>query len=123
MICYDLRFPVWARNKVIGDEFSYDIMLYVASWPQARISIWDALLKSRAIENLSYTVGVNRVGSDENDINYNGHSSVYGPWGETLLFADDKEEITLVELSYQKLQSSRSRFPAYQDADKFSIDN
>ena len=76
LICYDLRFPVWSRNEQLEDGMDYDLLLYVANWPAARISAWDTLLQARAIENLSYVVGVNRVGEDENGKTYNGHSLI-----------------------------------------------
>ncbi|MCL4151052.1 UNVERIFIED_CONTAM: hypothetical protein GTU68_054534, partial [Idotea baltica] len=79
MICYDLRFPVWSRNRN-----EYDVLIYVANWPKPRILAWDTLLKARAIENMSYCVGVNRIGQDINGYEYIGHSAVYGPLGEEL---------------------------------------
>jgi omega-amidase len=85
MICYDLRFPVWSRNRwdASAKKLNYDLMIYVANWPMIRINAWDTLLRARAIENLSYVVGVNRIGIDGNDIEYNGHSSVISPKGDT----------------------------------------
>ena len=118
MVCYDLRFPVWARNR----NLEYDLLLYVANWPAARVNAWDALLKVRAIENVSYTAGLNRVAKDGNGIEYNGHSGIYSPKGETLAFLE-KEEIVTVALSRHELDSFREKFPAHLDADDFQIIN
>jgi len=116
MICYDLRFPVWARNT----NLEYDLLLYVANWPAVRVSAWDALLKARAIENLSYCAGLNRVGEDGNEVIYNGHSAVYGPKGEELVFAK-AEETRIVELKKHLLDQYRKKFPAQLDADAFKL--
>ncbi len=116
LICYDLRFPVWSRNR----NLEYDLLLYVANWPAARVNAWDALLKARAIENVSYSVGLNRVGNDGNDIPYNGHSGAYSPKGETLAFSD-KEQIITISLNGSELQRFREKFPAQLDADDFEI--
>lgn len=121
LICYDLRFPVWARNKVDGDVMAYDLLIFVANWPQARISAWDTLLKARAIENSSYTIGVNRTGKDEKEIVYNGHSGVYGPRGDQLYFADSKESVDTITLSYDTLVEYRKKFPSHLDAESFDI--
>src|SRR5690554_1209681 len=121
-ICYDLRFPVWSRNlpDAEGDEL-YDLVFYVASWPASRISAWDILLKARAVENLSYAIGVNRTGIDGNDIAYNGHSAVYDFKGQSLAFSQDKEDILYAELDYGKLRDFRGKFPAWKDADGFQL--
>ena len=116
MVCYDLRFPVWSRNV----NLQYDALLYVANWPAVRINAWDTLLEARAIENVSYTVGLNRVGKDGAGIDYNGHSAVYSAKGEQLVFSE-REEIIYVELSAEQLQSFREKFPAQLDADDFEI--
>ena len=97
-ICYDLRFPVWTRNRVEDDKLEYDLLFYIASWPSPRISAWDVLLKARAVENLSYCIGVNRIGQDGNGIPYSGHSAVYDFKGETLIFSENKEDILFIEL-------------------------
>ncbi|SFU58286.1 Predicted amidohydrolase [Pustulibacterium marinum] len=115
LICYDLRFPVWARNTK-----EYDVLLYVANWPQKRIQAWDALLKARAIENMSYVVGVNRVGKDGNQIPYNGHSAIYNELGEQLIFSE-KEEILMYTLEKSTLEASRNHFKFLDDQDDFSI--
>ncbi|MCK6616037.1 MAG: amidohydrolase [Cyclobacteriaceae bacterium] len=123
LVCYDLRFPVWSRNgydKAAG-RLDYDVLVYVANWPSARVEAWDALLKARAIENLCYTVGVNRTGDDGNGIPYNGHSASYSPKGETLFFETEKEVIKTIELDFDMLQSYREKFPAWRDADEFEV--
>ena len=120
-ICYDLRFPVWVRNRWTEGNAAYDLLFYVASWPAARISAWDALLPARAIENLSYTFGVNRVGIDGNQIAYNGHSAAYDFKGETLVNLEEQEQIQVITLNYTALEEYRSKFPAWKDADNFTI--
>ncbi len=121
LVCYDLRFPVWSRNTQEADGMAYDLVLYVANWPAARVNAWDVLLKARAVENLSYSAGVNRVGVDGNEVLFNGHSGVYNFKGETVYFADDKECIETVTLSWDNLANGRAKFPAYLDADDFII--
>ena len=117
-VCYDLRFPVWSRNQ----NLEYDIAIYIASWPTPRIKVWDILLKSRALENLCYTIGVNRVGSDPS-IDYNGHSCVTDYLGNTIAQAKDNEqEYIIVEINKDSLDKFRSKFPAHLDADKFAIE-
>jgi predicted amidohydrolase len=119
-VCYDLRFPVWCRRT---PNFDYDLALFVANWPQARIDVWDTLLKARAIENQAYVCGVNRLGTDTAMIDYNGHSAVYSPRGKQLLFMDDTEinesQTTSIDLS--ELQTFRHKFPVWQDADPFQL--
>ncbi|HLT07457.1 MAG TPA: amidohydrolase [Cyclobacteriaceae bacterium] len=121
-VCYDLRFPVWARNTCDEEgKGLYDLVFYIASWPAPRIGAWDILLKARAVENLAFCVGVNRVGDDGNGIPHNGHSAAYDYKGQTLAFAEDREEIMVVELDYKALQAYRDKFPAWKDADSFQI--
>lgn len=115
LICYDLRFPVWSRNRN-----DYDLALYVANWPSGRSLHWNRLLQARAIENLSYILGVNRVGMDEAGQHYAGDSSVYGPAGELIATSQETELIT-VELYAEKLIEYRTRFPAHLDADEFIL--
>jgi len=122
-ICYDLRFPVWARNAMTNNELDYDLILFVANWPAARISAWDTLLKARAIENLSYCIGVNRVGSDGKGIIYNGHSACYSYLGESLVSLEESEAVRTVKISKNKLLAYRNKFPVFKDADKFTIDS
>jgi predicted amidohydrolase len=124
LICYDLRFPVWSRNTwdPVAKRPSYDVAVYVANWPTARVEAWDTLLRARAIENLSYVIGVNRVGQDGNGIEYNGHSSVISPRGETIFTNEGAEMVHTLELSANSLQAFRDRFPAYLDADEFTVE-
>ncbi|MTI31644.1 amidohydrolase [Xanthovirga aplysinae] len=123
LVCYDLRFPVWSRNLVPeGEEdLPYHILLYVANWPAARIQAWDVLLQARAIENLSYCIGVNRTGTDGQGIVYNGHSAVVNPKGQYLARLEDEEEIVNVKLSSSELMGFRERFPAHLDSDSFKL--
>ncbi|WP_200975829.1 amidohydrolase [Echinicola sp. 20G] len=121
-VCYDLRFPVWSRNQSSQNgEMHYDLSFYIASWPAARESAWDALLKARAIENLCYTIGVNRVGEDGNGIAYSGHSAAYDFKGSTMAFVADKEDILIVDLNAEELRQYREKFPAWKDADRFEV--
>ncbi len=116
-ICYDLRFPVFARNK--GD---YDLIIYTANWPDVRISAWDTLLKARAIENACYTLGVNRVGTDGTGKSYNGHSAVYNMKGECVAAATENEFSRVRgEISLPELQEYRQKFPVLKDADDFKL--
>ncbi|GAA4116591.1 nitrilase family protein [Aquimarina addita] len=117
-VCYDLRFPVWARNTE-----AYDILLYVASWPKKRIQAWDTLLKARAIENMSYCIGVNRVGLDGNGYEYNGHSGVYDVLGNTILEENslEKESILYAVLNHSHIQKIRKRLGFLNDADRFDF--
>jgi len=115
-ICYDLRFPVWSRNR--GD---YDLLLYVANWPGARREHWRTLLRARAIENLSYVVGVNRVGIDGNGIEYAGDSAVLDPEGRALVDAGAEAGLFRCRLDAQKMVAYRTRFPAHRDADGFEL--
>lgn len=116
MVCYDLRFPVWSRNRN-----DYDMALYVANWPAARSLHWRRLLQARAIENLSYVVGVNRIGEDEKSQKYSGDSAIYGPDGETVLDLEDRSGCFTETLSAERLVSYRESFPAYLDADDFTL--
>ncbi|WP_268224892.1 amidohydrolase [Sinomicrobium oceani] len=115
LICYDLRFPVWSRNTE-----DYDMLLYVANWPLPRISSWDILLQARAVENLCYCIGVNRVGEDHNGHQYPGHSAVYGVLGEQLAFSG-KEETVYVTLDKQKITHYRKKLRFLDDRDDFEL--
>jgi predicted amidohydrolase len=123
MVCYDLRFPVWSRNgpREDGDGLHYDVLLYVANWPQARRHAWSTLLKARAIENLSYAVGVNRVGPDGKGHAYSGDSAVINFKGEALFEEAEKEVIHTQVLSYDQLAQFRAAFPAFMDGDAFEL--
>lgn len=122
MVCYDLRFPVWSRNYLEEGQPAYDVLIYIANWPEARIAAWETLLKARAIENLSYVVGVNRVGKDDLDIQYNGSSAFIGPKGEVLWDEQKKEAIKTLTLKANPLITFRENFPALLDADRFKIE-
>lgn len=123
LICYDLRFPVWSANEYNPNNqtLSYEVYIYVANWPTARIRAWDTLLPARAIENWAYSIGVNRTGTDGNGIEYCGHSAVYDFKGERLLFADKQEGIFTVVLDRESLNKYRQNFPAYLDSDDFYL--
>lgn len=123
MVCYDLRFPAWAKNRVDPStgSYDYDLLLYVASWPKPRINAWDTLLKARAIENQSYTIGCNRVGKDGNDYAYVGHSAVYDYLGESKAFLADQEGIIIQKLEKPEQEEFRNKYPFAADSDVFSI--
>jgi len=117
LICYDLRFPVFSRNDV-----EYDVLIYLANWPVKRIDAWDTLLKARSIENQCYTIGVNRVGEDGNEILFNGHSKVFDAFGKELFSAtENKEEILQFEISLDDLKLKRRQMNFLQDRDNFSL--
>lgn len=117
LVCYDLRFPVWARNTE-----DYDVLTYVANWPKPRIAAWDALLKARAIENMSYCIGINRVGLDANNHEYPGHSAVYDGLGELLSNIESgKEQTEVVTLNKNHLQTIRAKLKFLEDRDSFTL--
>jgi omega-amidase len=120
-ICYDLRFPVWSRNQSSQGVLKYDLAIYVANWPAPRTLAWDILLKARAVENLCYVLGVNRIGIDGNEIEYAGHSAAYNYKGETLKEAKGENGCFIVELNKKELDIYRNKFPAWMDADQFEI--
>ena len=120
LICYDLRFPVWSRQTK-GNSPEFDILIFVANWPSKRINAWRSLLIARAIENQCYVVGVNRVGKDGNDIEYNGDSMLVDPLGNVIYEMKDTEEIFTFTLDYNELETVRSQFPFLKDADDFRI--
>jgi predicted amidohydrolase len=117
-ICYDLRFPVWSRNRN-----EYDLAIYSANWPEARINVWDTLIKARAIENQCYVAGSNITGTDGNDIMYCGNSVIIGPRGEVISYADCKACSITADISLAELTDFRTKFPVFNDADDFSIVN
>ena len=116
LICYDLRFPVFSRN----DE-NYDLLLYVANWPKIRINAWDALLKARAIENVCYTIGVNRIGKDANHHEYVGHSQVVDFIGDYVLEPQEADAVFIVELNKASLLSTRKKLNFLDDRDQFKL--
>ncbi len=116
-VCYDLRFPVWSRNR--GDT---DVIIYSANWPAVRSSVWKALLVARAIENQSYVIGVNRIGSNPDGTSYTGDSMIVGPKGEILASAGSGEERVLsAVLPREALDKYRRDMPIWQDADRFEL--
>lgn len=117
LICYDVRFPVWSRNQQ-----GYDLLLYIASFPDKRIQAWNALLVARAIENQSYTIGVNRVGNDGNGIYHSGHSRVMDYEGNILVDTPAAETIHLMTLSLEKQQKFRESLQFLNDSDSFSLE-
>lgn len=120
LVCYDLRFPVWSRNR----ENEYDLLIYVANWPASRRHVWDALLKARALENMSYVCGVNRIGSDGNGLSHDGGSVLYSAKGEALTVVPDNEEHTsTTKIDLQTLQQFREKFPTWRDADSFQVED
>lgn len=117
LICYDLRFPVWARNTV-----DYDVLIYIASWPKIRIAAWDTLLKARAIENMCYTIGVNRVGVDDNQFEYPGHSVVLDAYGTELLSTNEnQEQIGSITIDKNELIEIRNKLQFLNDRDAFKL--
>lgn len=119
-VCYDLRFPVWARQQP-GETPEYDILLYVANWPERRIHAWKSLLTARAIENQCYVLGVNRVGNDGNGIYHSGDSLVIDPLGQTLYQKTGEEDIHTIQLDPSRLEKVREQYPFWKDADQFHI--
>lgn len=117
LICYDLRFPVWARNT---EEF--DVLIYVANWPKARIAAWNTLLRARAIENMVYCIGVNRVGNDGNSIEYNGQSAVFDVLGKQISTNTAEKEFTeTILLKKKHITNNRSHFQFLKDRDGFNL--
>jgi predicted amidohydrolase len=125
-VCYDLRFPVWLRNRRREEAeggMDYDLALFVANWPAPRRQPWRTLLRARAIENLCCVVGVNRVGVDGNDLPYAGDSVAIDPVGEPLLELGAQEQVATVRFDPAALLAHRERFPAWMDADDFTLVN
>ncbi|MFK8055336.1 MAG: amidohydrolase [Saprospiraceae bacterium] len=116
-VCYDLRFPVYSRNRLNG----YDAVVYVANWPETRRLHWRTLLAARAIENQAYCIGVNRIGRDGNDLKYQGDSMVIDPLGVPILDMFNMEGIAVSKLSYAHLVDTRNRLPFLSDADAFKL--
>lgn len=125
-VCYDLRFPVWAHQQIQENEDGsitpeFDLLIYVANWPQRRIHAWKTLLCARAIENQCYVIGVNRVGTDGNEIYHNGSSMVINPAGEVFYHVEDIEESGTLSLSKEDLHQVREKLPFIKDTDLFNI--
>ncbi len=117
LVCYDLRFPVYSRIV----NTNYDLLVYVATWPNRRIDAWDALLKARAIENMSYVVAVNRCGTDLNGVEYSGHSQVIDFMGKNIVEPLIEDQIEIIKLEKDPLQTARQKFAFLNDADNFKI--
>ena len=116
-VCYDLRFPVWSRNRN-----DYDLAIYVSSWPEARINVWNTLLRARAIENQCYVAGSNRTGTDGNGVKHNGMSQIINPRGDLIMSAGANEEkVISADLSFEELKDFRKKFDVLRDADEFDI--
>jgi predicted amidohydrolase len=125
-ICYDLRFPVWGRQQPLAEEYNepeYDVLVYVANWPERRQHAWKTLLVARAIENQCYVVGVNRVGKDGNEIYHSGNSMLIDPLGEVLYHQEHEEAVFTLSLQKEMLDEIRQKFPFWKDADLFNISN
>jgi predicted amidohydrolase len=117
MICYDLRFPVWCRNT----HQAYDLLIFVANWPVNRILAWNTLLKARAIENVSYVAGVNRIGSDPMHTSYTGESAMIDYSGKMMAYMSSDEKISTITISHQSLSEFRQNFSFHLDADEFVL--
>jgi len=124
LICYDIRFPIWCANKYSSryDLYNYDIIIHVSNWPEKRIETWKTLLKARAIENQAYIIGVNRIGIDNNDINYSGESTIIDYKGNSITtISKNEENIVSTSISYDKLEEYRKYFFVGKDWDKYHI--
>jgi len=115
-VCYDIRFPVWCRNR--GD---YDLLLVVANWPSPRVAAWDALLRARAIENQAWVVAVNRVGEDGKGLSFPGHSAIYDPLGEAVIAPWEGEGCRSADIDLQRLREVHEQFPFAREADAFTL--
>lgn len=122
MICYDLRFPVWSKNHYRDGKYHYDLLIFVANWPEVRNYPWKQLLLARAIDNQSYVIGLNRVGTDDNGISYSGDSAVVDPQGKIVAAAEaGKDSVLTATLSYGKMKEFREKFTVGADWDDFEI--
>lgn len=121
LVCYDLRFPVWARQQYTEEGFEYDVLICVANWPERRNTAWKTLLQARAIENQCYVVGVNRVGKDGNDNYHSGDSMAVTALGEVLYHKEHDEDIVTIQLEKEALQAVREKLPFWKDADQFDL--
>jgi omega-amidase len=117
-ICYDLRFPVFSRQT---KENPYDVLLYVANWPSKRIHAWNTLLAARAIENQCYVIGVNRIGTDANNLTYNGCSTIINPMGEVKFMVENDEAIFTYSIDTNTINEIRNQIPFLKDGDDYSI--
>jgi omega-amidase len=120
-VCYDLRFPVWARQQSADNTPEYDLLIYVANWPERRNHAWKTLLNARAIENQSYVIGVNRVGNDGNNIHHSGDSMIIDPLGTIIYHKAEEEDVLTYTLQKETLNEVRNKFPFWKDADGFAL--
>jgi predicted amidohydrolase len=120
-ICYDLRFPVWARQSFTTKEPEYDVLINVANWGVKRNNAWKTLLQARALENQCYAIGVNRVGIDENNVAYNGDSMIVDPMGNILYHKEKTEDVFTITLQKETIEDARTKFPFLKDGDLFKI--
>ncbi|WP_217602757.1 amidohydrolase [Chitinophaga sp. GbtcB8] len=122
-VCYDLRFPVWARNAIVAETGApaYDVLINVANWPERRNTPWKTLLQARAIENQAFVIGVNRVGDDGNNIYHSGDSSIIDPMGEIIYQKAHDEDIFTYTLERVRLEAVRKNLPFLKDADRFQV--
>jgi omega-amidase len=116
LVCYDLRFPVFSRNVE-----EYDLLVYVANWPKPRTLAWDTLLKARAIENMSYAIGVNRIGADENGHEYIGHSQIVDALGNYIIAPEENEGVFTAEIDLKSVVDLRKKFAFLNDRDQFTV--
>lgn len=121
LVCYDLRFPVWSRQQLKEEGPEFDLLVYVANWPERRIHAWKTLLQARAIENQCYVAGINRVGKDGHDIYHSGSSMVIDLLGEILYQEENKEAVFTITLQKEKLEDTRAKLPFWKDGDSFII--
>lgn len=118
-VCYDLRFPVFSRSRTIQGKKEYDLVIYLANWPEKRSNVWKTLLLARAMENQAFCIGVNRVGVDGNEITYSGDSALIDPWGNPIhQFTEGEECVKVLTLESQTIDEITERFPAFMDADQ-----
>jgi omega-amidase len=123
LICYDLRFPVWSKNRYSDNQWDYDILVYIANWPASRDNIWTTLLAARAIENQAYVAGVNRVGADGHDLTYSGNSMIIDLEGNIDGICEIKQpDYKTFRISSKKLATSRDKLGAGKDWDKFDLE-
>ena len=115
-VCYDLRFPVFSRNTE-----NYDLLIYVASWPKVRTNAWDILLKARAVENISYVIGVNRIGTDNNNFEYIGHSQIIDELGNFIIKPTENEGVFIADLEKNKMIETRKKLNFLEDRDYFDL--
>jgi predicted amidohydrolase len=123
LICYDLRFPVWSKNTFHNGEFAYDLLIYVANWPAIRAKVWETLLQARAIENMAFAAGVNRIGRDGRGFDYSGNSLLASPEGEIKSrITANMEQSSTVHIQFEELENLRKKLGAGHDWDSFILE-